>query len=155
MSEDVIPMVHAFIDSRNDAGMGTYGKPLTTFDGRNTIRDAQEEAGDLLNYLTKWAAEWPVIANLLDQAADFVGYFESLFPGEVDRYIQRGGAPVTADQLVVTAGRMRGDVDLTSARSSCPCDDCKARISDAHTFASAAYRTPAERLAAMHAGGDA
>ena len=125
VSEDVIPMVHAFINQRDALGTAKYGKPLTTFDGRNSIRDAQEEAGDLLNYLTKLVAEWEVVADLLEDCARYLGF--------------NGEPSAEGYELLLraqdTAARMRRDV---------------ARVEPA----SAAYRTPTERLAAMDAGGE-
>ena len=46
MNEDVIPIVHQWIDGRDAEGTIKYGQPLRTFDGRNTDTDAIEEALD-------------------------------------------------------------------------------------------------------------
>jgi len=119
LDEPVIPMVHAFIDSRDAVGQETYGKPLRTFDGRNTIRDAQEEAGDILNYLTKLRREWDVIADLLDRASAYVAM----------DYLDDDAVELS-DELLETAAKMRGDIASVTATSL-------------------AYQPPADRLAAM------
>ena len=134
MDKDVIPMVHAFIDSRDAAGMETYGKPLTTFDGRNSIADAQEEAGDLLNYLTKLRSEWGAIADLLEQSADAIESMWEFWESAVCPTSEQIAA--THVKLRETAARMRQDTARTEPSG-------------------AAYRTPAERLAEMSAGGEA
>lgn len=41
------------IQQRYEFGLNKYGQPLMTQDGRDTFRDAQEEAADLLQYLYK------------------------------------------------------------------------------------------------------
>lgn len=41
------------IDQRNAYGLQKYGQPLMSQDGRNTVEDARQEAGDLLQYIYK------------------------------------------------------------------------------------------------------
>jgi hypothetical protein len=41
------------LDARNAKGFETYGKPMETHDGRDTLQDAYEEALDMCVYLKK------------------------------------------------------------------------------------------------------
>lgn len=50
---DVFTRLHRDIDARDKLGQQRYGKPLTTFDTRDTLQDAYEEALDLAVYLLK------------------------------------------------------------------------------------------------------
>lgn len=45
--------VRQLLIERARQGMATYGKPLTTWDGRESLTDALEEAADLVVYLAK------------------------------------------------------------------------------------------------------
>ena len=45
--------VRELVAKRHAFGMRKYGQPLMTEDGRDTVRDALEEAGDLLQYTFK------------------------------------------------------------------------------------------------------
>jgi len=45
------------LKARDKKGFETYGKPMETFDGRDTLQDAIEEALDLIVYLTKLKME--------------------------------------------------------------------------------------------------
>lgn len=51
----------ALIQARHQYGLEKYGQCLMTEDGRNTMEDARQEAGDLLQYLYKalLREEWP------------------------------------------------------------------------------------------------
>lgn len=57
-----------FTFARTEFGDGKYGKPLLPFDGRNTLRDALDEATDLSQYLMKKVMENEAIADLLERA---------------------------------------------------------------------------------------
>lgn len=70
--KNVIPAVHAFIDARDKAGWETYGRPLTTWDGRDPGMDALEEALDLVNYLMKLRIEREQVSNLLVRARNAI-----------------------------------------------------------------------------------
>jgi len=48
-SDDVLSLIKA----RHAYGLQKYGQGLMTEDGRNTMEDARQEAGDLLQYLFK------------------------------------------------------------------------------------------------------
>lgn len=50
-ARDVFAMVRADLDERERIGYATYGGPLRTFNGRNALRDAYEEALDQAMYL--------------------------------------------------------------------------------------------------------
>lgn len=50
---DVFAKLHADVAERNRIGLETYGRDLTTFDGRDSLQDAYEEAIDLAVYLAK------------------------------------------------------------------------------------------------------
>lgn len=56
-SVDVFPLLIADIEARNAKGWETYGQSLHTFDGRDALWDAYEEALDLAVYLRKAIAE--------------------------------------------------------------------------------------------------
>lgn len=49
--EGVFPALMADIEDRNEKGRLTYGRDLETFNGRDALRDAYEEALDLAVYL--------------------------------------------------------------------------------------------------------
>lgn len=49
----VVESVRAVIEDRYNRGIDTYGTPLQPHNGRDALRDAQEEAADLLFYLTQ------------------------------------------------------------------------------------------------------
>lgn len=58
MQEEVLPKALAFLQSRSDKGVQTYGSTLHTHDGRDSTLDALEEAADLYLYLMKkWLEE--------------------------------------------------------------------------------------------------
>ena len=73
MNEEVIPIVHQWIDGRDAEGTIKYGQPLRTFDGRNSDTDAIEEALDLVNYLVKRLMEREEVAALCFDAAVVIG----------------------------------------------------------------------------------
>lgn len=50
-SEGVFPALMEDIEARNEKGRLTYGRDLETFNGRDALRDAYEEALDLAVYL--------------------------------------------------------------------------------------------------------
>ena len=49
----IFELLHKDLDERNRKGWLEYGKELTAHDGRDTLRDAYEEALDLAVYLRK------------------------------------------------------------------------------------------------------
>lgn len=51
VSEEVFGQLHNDIESRNKIGFDHYKQSLTTFNGRDALRDAYEEALDLCAYL--------------------------------------------------------------------------------------------------------
>lgn len=58
MNQEVLPKVLTDLRDRVEVqGMATYGKPLTTGDGRDSLQDAYEEALDLAVYLGKMIME--------------------------------------------------------------------------------------------------
>ena len=83
-----LPRIHDLVASelrgRMELGIRRYGTPLQPFNGRKSLRDAYEEAGDLLVYLRTalWELEngeppdyvWALVdAIVLDQPLDFRG----------------------------------------------------------------------------------
>ena len=56
-SKSITDLVHEVINQREKIGMAIYHRPLTAFDGRDTLQDAIEEAADLLQYLVKLKVE--------------------------------------------------------------------------------------------------
>lgn len=57
VNEDVQSKAIVFLTKRIEWGTAKYGQPLHTFDGRDTLVDALDEAGDLVMYLGKAAME--------------------------------------------------------------------------------------------------
>ena len=54
---EVLPMVISDLRGRVGTGTQEYGEPLTTFNGRDALMDAYEEAMDLCLYLRQAIAE--------------------------------------------------------------------------------------------------
>lgn len=50
-AESVFKAVHKDLEARERRGIETYGRSLETFNGRNALQDAYEEALDLAMYL--------------------------------------------------------------------------------------------------------
>ena len=50
---EVLPKVLEDMKQRVEVGAKEYGRPLTTFDGRDSLWDAYEEALDMCMYLRK------------------------------------------------------------------------------------------------------
>jgi len=67
MSDAVFPGLIADLKARDALGRATYGKELKTFDGRDSLLDAYEEALDMAVYLKKARMEH---AALFDWALD-------------------------------------------------------------------------------------
>lgn len=57
MTETIFDLVRHDLDERDRLGSWQYGKPLLPHDGRDSLRDAYEEALDLTVYLRKAIAE--------------------------------------------------------------------------------------------------
>ena len=51
MDTDVTDMLIALLKERREKGIAKYGRPLTTFNERDALRDALEEALDCCQYL--------------------------------------------------------------------------------------------------------
>ena len=56
-SRDVFARIAGEFAERNAKGIETYGRTLTTFNGRDALRDAREEVLDTYVYLTQLAME--------------------------------------------------------------------------------------------------
>jgi hypothetical protein len=119
--EDVIPRTIAFLRERLGAeaepavalilardkfGTVKYGKPLQTFDGRNTLWDRAEELADDLNYTLKFIAEWGEVAGLLERAVEVLVTYFALYPPKENSIANK-----TAIELRETAARMRRDIE--------------------------------------------
>ena len=50
---EITPLVHADLEARTAAGLTSYGRPFTSHDGRDSLKDAYEEALDMVQYLRK------------------------------------------------------------------------------------------------------
>ena len=50
---EITPLVHADLEARTAAGLASYGRPFTSHDGRDSLKDAYEEALDMVQYLRK------------------------------------------------------------------------------------------------------
>lgn len=53
MPTEITPLVHADLEARTAAGLASYGKPFTSHDGRDSLRDLYEEMLDAVQYLRK------------------------------------------------------------------------------------------------------
>jgi len=51
--DEVMPRVLADLKKRQEVGLERYGSTLQTFNGRDALRDAYEEALDLVQYLAQ------------------------------------------------------------------------------------------------------
>lgn len=58
---DIFALVRADLDKREQKGIETYGGTLRPFNGRDALRDAYEEAQDLVLYLRQaiWERDNP------------------------------------------------------------------------------------------------
>ena len=54
---DLFTEVKRDLDARNQLGYQSYGGPMEAHDGRDSIREAYEEALDLVMYLKKFLVE--------------------------------------------------------------------------------------------------
>ena len=54
---DIFVMVKKDLDARNALGWIAYGRPMEPFDGRDSLKDAYEEALDMVMYLKKAMVE--------------------------------------------------------------------------------------------------
>jgi hypothetical protein len=50
---EITRLVHADLESRTAAGLASYGRPFTSHDGRDSLRDLYEEMLDAVQYLRK------------------------------------------------------------------------------------------------------
>lgn len=66
--EDVFALLRVDLEGRNAKGINTYGRTLLTFNGRNALQDAYEEALDQAVYLRQALAESAVMVDLLRSA---------------------------------------------------------------------------------------
>ena len=69
---DVVPLIQA----RADFGLAKYGQPLMSGDGRDTLEDARQEAGDLLQYLFKARMTQTDVSALLPAIRACIALFE-------------------------------------------------------------------------------
>lgn len=53
MKREVWPELVRMLEKRVEQGRATYGEPLTTENGRDALKDAWEEAVDLVFYLSQ------------------------------------------------------------------------------------------------------
>lgn len=70
-------------------GKNKYGMELRSFDGRNTLADAREEALDLAVYITKEIMEREAVADLLDVAADTIANLTLLIHLQTGRLMEK------------------------------------------------------------------
>ena len=54
---EILPLVIEDLRERSRIGTRKYGEPLTTFNGRNALQDAYEEAQDEVQYLRQLIEE--------------------------------------------------------------------------------------------------
>ena len=67
-ARSVFPEVRRLMDERERKGIETYGRPLETFNGRSSLRDATEEALDLSQYLVQLRMELEDVYDAIDLA---------------------------------------------------------------------------------------
>ncbi len=53
LEANVSPYISELVMARHEYGLQKYGQGLMTDDGRDTMEDARQEAGDLLQYVYK------------------------------------------------------------------------------------------------------
>ena len=68
MDTDVTDMLIALLKERREKGIAKYGRPLTTFNERDALRDALEEALDCCQYLLQAEAEAQAKVSWLSKA---------------------------------------------------------------------------------------
>jgi len=51
--EPITALVHTDLEARSAAGLASYGRPFTSHDGRDSLRDLYEEMLDAVQYLRK------------------------------------------------------------------------------------------------------
>lgn len=122
-----------FTFARTEFGDGKYGRPLLPFDGRNTTRDALDEATDLSQYLMKRVMENEAIADLLER---------------IYEYFNGGGQPYANDLLAAardTAALLRADCERSVLVESYDDELIRHYAEDMGN----AILGPAERLALM------
>lgn len=57
MKVNVTDQLISWLREREQKGYETYGGPLTTFNGRNSVQDALEEILDYAQYVYQWKLE--------------------------------------------------------------------------------------------------
>ena len=68
VSEEVFQQLQKDIESRNQIGFDHYKTSLTTFNGRDALRDAYEEALDMCAYLCQAIMERDALGKVQVQA---------------------------------------------------------------------------------------
>jgi hypothetical protein len=66
---DVTDLVLADLHTRREQGTRAYGRPLTTHNGRDALRDAYEEALDLALYLRQAIEERHQLSRIAESGA--------------------------------------------------------------------------------------
>lgn len=80
------------LDKQNKKGVEKYGMLLETFNGRDSIRDIWEEAGDFVNYLEALTQEYAymreILYNLYDYFPDVKKYVDEDLEPAVRKFIR-------------------------------------------------------------------
>lgn len=63
-SQGVFPLVQADLEARRQKGVETYGEELQTFNDRDALWDAYEEALDMALYLRQVIAERDAVKKI-------------------------------------------------------------------------------------------
>lgn len=66
------------IRDRDAFGFAKYGQHLMTGDGRDSIEDAKQELGDLMQYMTKAQLNNENMEELYELIDEFIGYVDML-----------------------------------------------------------------------------
>lgn len=114
----------AFIEERKQLGIERYRSPLMTYNGRNSLQDALEEALDLTVYLMQVRMEWDGRATALRRVSALValGSSEQIQPGsdaqrgynlamdQVRHAIQQADTPAPTDLEIHSKAVLRQTV---------------------------------------------
>jgi hypothetical protein len=72
MDDELRDAIIRSIEARRELGISKYGVPLQTYNGRDTLIDALDEALDCLTYLTQLEMEDGDTGSLLEAARSIV-----------------------------------------------------------------------------------
>lgn len=80
MSTNVTDSLIAFLQERDAKGRATYGGPLQTHNGRNSVHDLMEELIDAMQYAWQWELERADLRAELTKARARIAELEAQNP---------------------------------------------------------------------------